>query len=107
LVRRRYAGDHHRIDKEEHTTMAPNSQSLHADLSLSRRASGALSLQDDYDRTRVGSVEIAFWTDPAHGTGGIAVMDSAGTWTKHFALPAAVLSPLLAAVFRPAPDPSE
>jgi hypothetical protein len=103
----RYAGDHHRIDKEEHTTMAPNSQSLHADTSLSRRASGALSLQDDYDRARVGSVEIAFWTDAVHGTGGIAVMDLAGTWTKHFALPAAVLSPLLAAVFRPAPDPSE
>jgi hypothetical protein len=107
LADRRYAGDHHRIDKEEHNTMAPNSQSLHADPSLSRRASGALSLQDDYDRARVGSVEIAFWTDAVHGTGGIAVMNPAGTWTKHFALPASILSPLLAAVFRPDPDLGE
>ena len=87
--------------------MAPNPQILHAEASLSRRASGALCLQDDDDRTRVGSVEIAFWTDAVHGTGGIAVMNPAGTWAKHFALPATIISPLLAAVFRSAPDPSE
>jgi hypothetical protein len=87
--------------------MAPNPQSLHVESLLSRRASGALCLQDDDDRTRVGSVEIAFWTDTVQGTGGIAVMNPAGTWAKHFTLPAAVINPLLAAVFRSAQEPSE
>ena len=87
--------------------MAPNPQSLRTELSLSRRASGALCLQDDDDRTCIGSVEIAFWTDTLKGTGGIAVMNPAGTWAKHFPLPAAVIAPLLTAVFRSSQEPNE
>ena len=87
--------------------MAPKPQSLHRESLLSRRASGALCLQDDDDCTRVGSVEIAFWTDAVQGTGGIAVMNPAGTWAKHVALPATVLTPLLAAVFRSTTEPGE
>jgi hypothetical protein len=87
--------------------MAPHPQSLRTESLLSRRASGALCLQDEDDRTRIGSVEIAFWTDTVQGTGGIAVMNPAGTWTKHFALPASVLNSLLAAVFRSTQEPHE
>ena len=87
--------------------MTSTRQFLHTEASLSRRASGALSLQDDYDRTRVGSVEIAFWTDAAQGSGGITVMHSADTRAKHFAFPAAVIASLLAVVFRPTPEPND
>jgi hypothetical protein len=74
---------------------------------LSRQASGDLILKDDDDQTRVGAVEITLWADAAQGTGGIAVMNPAGTWAKHFDLPSTIMSPLLEAVFRPDTDESE
>ena len=83
--------------------MAPTPHARSAEAVLSRRASGALSLQDDFDCTRVGSVEIALWSNPVQGTGGIAVLHPASSGATHFALPATIIAPLLAAVFQPSP----
>jgi hypothetical protein len=80
--------------------MAATSQSRSLELSFGRQASGDLMLRDDDDKTRVSSVEIALWTDDVNGTGGIALMNPAGTWAKHFDLPATIMSPLLEAAFR-------
>jgi hypothetical protein len=87
--------------------MAVTRQSRPLDLFHSRQASGDLMLQDDDDHTCVSAVEITLWTDAAHGTGGIALMNPAGTWAKHFDLPATFMRSLLEAVFRPDPDPDE
>jgi hypothetical protein len=87
--------------------MAVPLQSRSVDRILCRQASGDLRLQDDDDDTRVSTVEIMLWTDASHGTGGIAVMNTSGTWAKHFDLPAEIINPLLEAVFRPDPVPGE
>jgi hypothetical protein len=87
--------------------MAVIPQSRPLDLFHSRQASGDLMLRDDDDHTCVSAVEITLWTDAARGAGGIALMNPAGTWAKHFDLPASFMRSLLEAVFRPDPDPNE
>jgi hypothetical protein len=103
----RYADDHHQSNNQEDRVMAVTPQSHPFDLLLSRQATGDLRLRDDDDHTCVSAVEITLWADATHGTGGIALMNPAGTWAKHFDLPATFMCPLLEAVFRPDPGPGE
>jgi len=87
--------------------MAVTPQLPSLDRFLSRQASGDLMVRDDDGHTCVSAVEITLWTDAAHGTGGIALMNPAGTWAKHVDLPATVMNPLQEAVFRPDPGPGD